>query len=71
MIKETIVGFYQKLYTFKNPSSNDICPLVEPKLTASMVVAFNEPVLLVEVKTAVFQLGALKAPGPNGMSGVF
>ena len=64
MIKENIVGFYQKLYPSENPSSNDICSLVEPKLTASMVAAFNEPVLSVEVKTIVFQLGALKAPGP-------
>ncbi|XXG74779.1 hypothetical protein AAC387_Pa07g3408 [Persea americana] len=71
MIKENIVGFYQKLYTSKNPSSNDICSLVEPKLTASMVAAFNEPVLPVEVKTAIFQLGALSAPRPNGMSGIF
>ena len=71
VIKEKIVEFYQKLCTSRNPSSNDICSLVEPKLTASMVAAFDETVLPVEVKIVVFQLEALKAPGPDGMLGIF
>lgn len=30
-----------------------------------------KPVDRAEVRKAVFQLGALKAPGPDGMSGIF
>lgn len=70
-IKGDIVEFYQNLYTSSNLASTDICTLIELRITATMAESFTILVSRDEVKKTVFQLGALKAPGPEGMSGIF
>lgn len=49
----------------------DICSLIQPKITSTMAKSYNKHVSRDEVKRAVFQLGALKAPSSDGMSGIF
>lgn len=44
---------------------------VQPKITPVMAESFLKPVDRAEVNSAIFQLGALKAPGPNVMSSIF
>lgn len=36
-----------------------------------MNAALTSPILEVEVKEAVFQMGGMKAPGPDGFQGMF
>lgn len=44
---------------------------VLPTVTNDMNATFLKLVTVDEVKNAVFQLGALKAPGPDGFQGTF
>lgn len=45
-IKKEMVDFYQQLCNSSNPMANDICSLVEPKITPTMVDSFNKAVIL-------------------------
>lgn len=43
------MDFYQRLYTSSNPTSKDICSLVEPKI---MMEFLNTPVIRDESETS-------------------
>lgn len=72
MLKQKILEFYQKLYKTVGPRNFqpvlDQCPSpVNEEMNKQML----ENVTMEEVKEAVFQLGALKASGPDGLNGHF
>ncbi|KAF7826560.1 reverse transcriptase [Senna tora] len=71
-IMEAFSGFYSDLFTTINPP--DPSPLLASfpvKVSEAMNTALLERVSLDELKSAVFGLGALKAPGPDGLNGMF
>ncbi|XP_062014434.1 uncharacterized protein LOC133730954 [Rosa rugosa] len=71
----------EKLYESNQPdelfTSNgqqewgEVLDFVDPVVTTNMNVKLTELITLQEVKDAVFDLGATKALGPDGFSGVF
>lgn len=44
---------------------------VEHQVSSDMNASLIRPITDQEIKDAAFQLGSLKAPGPNGFSGIF
>ncbi|XP_062014482.1 uncharacterized protein LOC133731021 [Rosa rugosa] len=50
---------------------DDVLNLVDPIISPEMNASLLAPVSVQEIHDAVFQLGPLKAPGPNGFSGIF
>ncbi|KAM1369888.1 hypothetical protein ACFX15_039697 [Malus domestica] len=44
---------------------------VQPIVSETMNVHLTRPMSLEEVKDAVFQMGGLKAPGPDDLQGIF
>ncbi|XP_056173433.1 uncharacterized protein LOC130139772 [Syzygium oleosum] len=71
-LKQHIASFYQSLYeSVGNRNFQPILDQCPPLAQEGMNEALEAPVTLEEVKKAVFQLGATKAPGPDGMNGQF
>lgn len=71
-LKQHIEEFYCSLYESEGPREFqpilDICPTV---INAQMNESLLIPISMEEVKEAVFQLGSLKALGPDGLNGQF
>lgn len=64
--------FYSELYSSKATNTLNECMQVVPNLvTEEMNTCLMAPVTIIEVDKAVFSLGALKAPGPDGFNGLF
>lgn len=71
-IAASISQYFEQIYTTDGPRDwDDVLNLVDPIITPEMNHSLLAPVSLQEVQDAVFQLGALKAPGPDGYSGIF
>lgn len=67
-----IEEFYKDLYSTSNPENSCNCLQVIPNgVTQDMNDSLIDPVTMKEVKQAVFNLGVNKAPGPDGLNGVF
>lgn len=67
-----ISNFYIDLYTAETPSCIDQCLRVIPNcISESMNASLTSPILFKEVECVVFDLGAYKAPGPDGLNGLF
>ena len=66
-----ITSFYS-LFSSKGNMNFSECPNWKPrKFTDRKNSDMRKPLLDEEIKEAAFQLGALKAPGRDGFSGIF
>lgn len=72
MLQKHIQSFYENLYRIEGPrhyqSILNQCPSPITENINEDLVAVP---LLEEIHSAVFQLGAFKAPGPDGFNGIF
>lgn len=71
-IKQEIMCYFQNLFTTDGPRCwDESLAYVDPIVTDEMNEALMQPVSVDEVKSAAFQLGALKASDPDGFPGLF
>ena len=75
-IQKGFTTFYQKLYQSQHhmqaPEIQDqLKEITLPSLTESQKADLNKPFLRAEIEQAIFQIGALKAPGPDGIPAGF
>lgn len=71
-IKQEIVGYFQNLFTTDGPRCwEESLACINPIVTVEMNEVLLQLVSIDEVKSAAFQLGALKTPGPDGFPGLF
>ena len=71
-VKTILTEHFQKL--FSSEGERNFIPvlnLISPKITEEMNRELLKPVDKEEIKKAAFELGANKAPGPDGFSGMF
>ncbi|KAL5777771.1 hypothetical protein ACOSP7_010697 [Xanthoceras sorbifolium] len=68
-ILRTVSKFFSSLFKSNSPSNEDLeaatCK-IHRKINDEMLGILSEYFTVEEVKAAVFSLGLLKAPGPNG-----
>lgn len=63
-----ISNYYNNLYSYELSTCTDQClEVVHRCISNSMNRSLTSPVLMKEVETAVFSLGAYKALGPDGL----
>lgn len=71
-ISNNVLNYFQHLYTTSGPQLwPEVLDFVDHIVTPEMNLSLQRPISLQEVKSAVFDLGATKAPGPDGFSGTF
>lgn len=71
-IVEASLEYFTGLFTTMSPSSFDeALEGIGVRVTAGMNDMLNKPFDYEEVKTAIFQMGPSKAPGPDGMNANF
>lgn len=64
--------YFSDLYTSNGPQEwEEVLDFVDTLVTSEMNDKLTAEVTIQEVKEAVFDLGATKAPGPDGFSGIF
>ncbi|KAL6214022.1 hypothetical protein ACLB2K_013460 [Fragaria x ananassa] len=67
-----LTEYFENMYTATDLSNvEEVLSFVENKVTLEINESLMLDVTMEEVKAAVFDLGALKAPGPDGFSGSF
>lgn len=71
-IEATVLTYFNEIYQQAEPNLNRDCINVIPRLVTNEM---NDNLLLhvtnAEIRKAVFHMGALKAPGPDGLNGLF
>lgn len=68
----TIMEHFREVYTSDNPTDMIVVLNCIPQLvTEDMNLGLMAPVSELEIKNAVFSMGALRAPGPDGFNGLF
>ena len=75
-IQNGFTTFYQKLYQSQHHMlaseiQDHLKEIPLPFLSESQKAELNKPFLRAEIEQAIFQIGALKAPGPNGIPASF
>lgn len=71
-IFKAIIDNFEEVYKSDRPRRDDNCLSVIPSLVSQeMNDRLLKPVTETEIKAAAFSLGALKAPGPDGLNGLF
>ncbi|XP_057418408.1 uncharacterized protein LOC130712598 [Lotus japonicus] len=71
-LKRMLVDYYKNLYTPEDLASGPLpFPLSFPKLDDNESLEMTESVLQEEVRGALFSIGNLKSPGPDGFHSVF
>ncbi|XP_062020902.1 uncharacterized protein LOC133737340 [Rosa rugosa] len=71
-VQDIIRQYFKDIYTVSPPSLVDeVLHIVDPVVISMMNNALLADISLDDVHQAVFELGALKAPGPDGFSGTF
>ncbi|XP_021852505.2 uncharacterized protein [Spinacia oleracea] len=72
MVRAHFVEFYSKLFTEEGSNhQGDIPSDIFQELPLTEWTTLSKPFSPVEIDIAVKQLGALKAPGPDGIQGIF
>jgi hypothetical protein len=67
-----VVDYFSHLYTSEDTNNNQhVLDSVHPRVTTAMNEALLAPFSAVEVKKALFDIGDLKAPGPDGLHAIF
>ena len=72
-VTETIVAYFQSIFSSSSPAQSSIdlvSNLVLSKPSPHESSALETPFTAVELKTAVFDTGATKSPGPDGIHGI-
>lgn len=71
-INNELRGYFQNLFHSDNhPDMEETLAFINPVVSSAMNASLTCPISLEEIEMAVFQLGALKAPGPDGFPGLF
>lgn len=71
-ISNNILNYFQHLYTSSGPQLwPEVLDFVDHIVTPEMNLSLQRPISLQEVTSAVFDLGATKAPELDGFSGTF
>ncbi|CAL5413238.1 unnamed protein product [Camellia sinensis] len=71
-INHHLLSFFSSLFTsVGNRNLMEALSVVEPMVSDVMNRSLIQPVSDEEIKAAVFQLGAVKSPGPDGFPGFF
>lgn len=71
-VVDTIVGFYQHLFTSSSPNGfDDILEQIPTTVTEDMNKELTETFTAQEVEDAIKQIAPLKSPGPDGMPPLF
>ncbi|KAK2642210.1 hypothetical protein Ddye_023973 [Dipteronia dyeriana] len=67
LMKKEAVGYFQKLFEMKQSTGeySDL-PLMFPKLNACDISSLSNAMSEQELKQSIFNIGGLKAPGPDG-----
>lgn len=69
---EAILEHFHEVYTSNNPTDMEaILSCIPHLVTDDMNHCLMEPFSEVDIKNAVFSMGALRAPGPDGFNGLF
>jgi hypothetical protein len=72
LVRKAFEAQFKGVYTSLGPRDwGDSLSGVRPLVTADMNRDLTAPFSLEEVKSAAFQMGALKSPGPDGFPGLF
>ena len=71
-ITQVAINYFENLFNVGTCTQVDDClNTVEHKLTPNMQQILSSDFTTDEIKTAVFQMGPTKAPGPDGMNAPF
>lgn len=71
-INSQLGSYFSNLFQSKdNKAMEDALSVIDPVISYSMNSSLIRTITDAEIETAVFQLGALKAPGPDGFPGFF
>lgn len=71
-IFQLIVNHFHQVYTSDKPTLDEECiQCVTGKVTTHMNEELNLPIFDLEIKLAVDSMGDMKAPGPDGLNGLF
>ncbi|XP_028790032.1 uncharacterized protein LOC114746021 [Neltuma alba] len=71
-INNSFISFYSKLFSLDGYRNLDVAlSFVKNLVSGEENASLEEAVTREEIKSAAFQLGALKAPGPDGFCGMF
>lgn len=71
-VAESFGDYFKELFTSDGPRNWEAAlDSVDCRVSEEMNDNLLLPITLEEVKTAVFDLGALKSPGPDGFQGTF
>lgn len=71
-MKALIDTYFINLFTsVEDREWGTILDCIQPKVTDDMNASLLAPISIEEIKEVAFQLGRLKAPGPDGFQGIF
>lgn len=71
-MNQHVVSYFSELFSSDSPDmQSSVFDKVPCKVSQAMNSALIEPFTLEDVKAALFSIGDLKAPGPDGLHAVF
>jgi hypothetical protein len=71
-MKEIASSFFENLYLEdNNVYPNDVLNLISPRVTSEVNESLTKEFTNLEIADALFQIGPLKAPGPDGFHARF
>ncbi|CAB4263103.1 unnamed protein product [Prunus armeniaca] len=71
-VRRIIEDYFKNIFSSSGPRNwGSAINCIEKVVTLQMNLELIQPVLLKKVKKAAFEMGSLKAPGPNGFQGTF
>jgi hypothetical protein len=72
LLNPIIENYFTNMFATDNPSMDlNFLEKVIPRVTVDMNTKLMAPFLVDDVKKAVFSIGDLKAPGPDGLHAIF
>lgn len=71
-VRRTIEDYFKNIFPSSGPRNwGSAVNCIEKVVTPHMNLELIQPISLEEVKKAVFEMGALKAPSLDGFQGIF